>query len=555
MAGKPNSVCFKAYVGRAVFFIKERRIMFKTGDIIDGRYEIKEQIGAGGGGIVYKAYHLTMKKDVAIKLIKNVHSSDLENRSEVDLMKNLKSKYFPIFYDFIESEGNVYTVMEYINGHDIKSLVEMGKKFDEATITRCGIQLCCAAQELHSQCPPIIHGDIKPANVMLTLADNICLIDFNISSVMQGGKAAVKGYSKEYSAPEQTVSDNGYRQFISEPIVDEYHEETRFLFDGEEAGTKMLLDDDIQCSGSMAYIDVQSDIYGIGAVLYYMVTGHAPANLNTDFKEINVSKKLKNIILKAMSPLPKDRFATANEMKDALESNIPVTVSQSIAADDIGDRKKSRIRPVFICAIALCISAAIFSVVIINGQKNEGTLMYKAESNVTTQTSESKEYKSEVLGEPKGLENINWGMTKKEVLSNNKKLNLYNVEKQELVYWYPKDEINNLSFGAINDCEDGAALLHYYFDYESSGESDYVIKGLYRISLLISYDSETLLESDYQKLIDKYDDKYSIYGDENDTTWLYDNNSYIETQTFVYNESEIYLMSIDIFSDDYLNVK
>ena len=63
------------------------------------------------------------------------------------------------------------------------------------------------------------------------------------------------------------------------------------------------------------------------------------------------------------------------------------------------------------------------------------------------------------------------------------------------------------------------------------------------------------MESDYQKLIDKYDDKYSIYGDENDTTWLYDNNSYIKTQTFVYNESEIYLMSIDIFSDDYLNVK
>ena len=155
-----------AYVGRAVFFIKERRIMFKTGDIIDGRYEIKEQIGSGGGGIVYKAYHLTMKKDVAIKLIKNVHSSDLENRSEVDLMKNLKSKYFPIFYDFIESGGNVYTVMEYINGHDIKSLVEMGKKFDEATITRCGIQLCCAAQELHSQCPPIIHGDIKPAKLV-----------------------------------------------------------------------------------------------------------------------------------------------------------------------------------------------------------------------------------------------------------------------------------------------------------------------------------------------------------------------------------------------------
>lgn len=129
--------------------------MFKTGDIIDGRYEIKEQIGSGGGGVVYKAYHLAMKKDVAIKLIKNVSSDNLENRAEIDLMKNLKSKYLPIFYDFIESDGNVYTVMEFIDGHDIKSLSEMGRRFDESTIIRSGIQLCCAAEELHLSILPL----------------------------------------------------------------------------------------------------------------------------------------------------------------------------------------------------------------------------------------------------------------------------------------------------------------------------------------------------------------------------------------------------------------
>ena len=103
--------------------------MFKTGDIVDNRYEIKEKIGSGGGGIIYKAYHRNMRKDVALKLIKDASAEELENRSEIDLMKNLKSRYLPIFYDFVQNGDEVYTVMEYIDGHDIKRLVEMGKNF------------------------------------------------------------------------------------------------------------------------------------------------------------------------------------------------------------------------------------------------------------------------------------------------------------------------------------------------------------------------------------------------------------------------------------------
>lgn len=220
-----------AYVGRAVFFIKERRIMFKTGDIIDGRYEIKEQIGAGGGGTVYKAYDKSMRMDVAIKLVKDLllTSSELEVRTEVDLIKRLKHKYLPTVYNFVESDNAVYMVMEYIDGHDIKALSDMGRTFNEDTIIRCGIQICEALDELHSQKPPIIHGDIKPSNIMLTPADNICLIDFNISSVMKGNKAILHGYSKGYAAPEQTYTRNGYKQLVEKPVVDEYHEETRYL--------------------------------------------------------------------------------------------------------------------------------------------------------------------------------------------------------------------------------------------------------------------------------------------------------------------------------------
>ena len=417
-----------AYVGRAVFFIKERRIMFKTGDIIDGRYEIKEQIGAGGGGTVYKAYDKSMRMDVAIKLVKDLllTSSELEVRTEVDLIKRLKHKYLPTVYNFVESDNAVYMVMEYIDGHDIKALSDMGRTFNEDTIIRCGIQICEALDELHSQKPPIIHGDIKPSNIMLTPADNICLIDFNISSVMKGNKAILHGYSKGYAAPEQTYTRNGYKQLVEKPVVDEYHEETRYLFDETSAGATTMLDPAVLPNDSMgqgpAYIDVRTDIYGVGAVLYFMLTGYAPVGGNVDFTDIKVSKKLRNIILKAMAPQPYDRFMTAAEMKKALESDKPVAVPQrkktaertekKMSADiNLPDSEEKKLSPktIRMCALSLCAVAVLFSVAIYGKNRADGDISVSqtdtstesltetasAETTVTTVTSTVSETTTE----------------------------------------------------------------------------------------------------------------------------------------------------------------
>lgn len=427
MAGKPNSISFMAYVGRAVFFIKERRIMFKTGDIIDGRYEIKEQIGAGGGGTVYKAYDKSMRMDVAIKLVKDLllTSSELEVRTEVDLIKRLKHKYLPTVYNFVESDNAVYMVMEYIDGHDIKALSDMGRTFNEDTIIRCGIQICEALDELHSQKPPIIHGDIKPSNIMLTPADNICLIDFNISSVMKGNKAILHGYSKGYAAPEQTYTRNGYKQLVEKPVVDEYHEETRYLFDETAMGKTTMLDPAVISDGNAqgpAYIDVRTDIYGVGAVLYFMLTGYAPMGGNVDFTDIKVSKKLRNIILKAMAPQPYDRFMTAAEMKKALESDKPVAVPQrkktaertekKMSADiNLPDSEEKKLSPktIRMCALSLCAVAVLFSVAIYGKNRADGDISVSqtdtstesvtetasAETTVTTVTSTVSETTTE----------------------------------------------------------------------------------------------------------------------------------------------------------------
>lgn len=103
-------------------------------------------------------------------------------------------------YDFIEADGKVYTVMEYVEGSSLKTLPDSGKRFSKREVYDYTRQLCEAAAYLHSRRPPIIHSDIKPANIMLTPDGNICLIDYNISLML--GESAV-GVSDGYSPPEQ----------------------------------------------------------------------------------------------------------------------------------------------------------------------------------------------------------------------------------------------------------------------------------------------------------------------------------------------------------------
>lgn len=169
--------------------------MIDPGQVLNDTYEITERLGSGGGGIIYKAYHKRMRKFVAIKLIKDDIKGELRNRSEVDVLKNLKNDYLPQVIDFVEDGNDVYTVMEFIEGKNFKQLIGEGRSFTEAQVRKYALQLCAAVKYLHSQVPPIIHSDIKPANIMLTPQDDICLIDFNISTIADKGIANAQGGS------------------------------------------------------------------------------------------------------------------------------------------------------------------------------------------------------------------------------------------------------------------------------------------------------------------------------------------------------------------------
>ena len=144
-------------------------------------YDVLEQIGEGSGGIVYKAYHRRLQKMVVLKKIIDPDYSADRNRQEVDILKNINHSYLPHVLDFFETPGGVYTVMDFIPGKSFQEYMKEGVRFAKEDLLKWGMQICSALHYLHTQRIPIIHGDIKPSNIMLKPDGDICLIDFNIS--------------------------------------------------------------------------------------------------------------------------------------------------------------------------------------------------------------------------------------------------------------------------------------------------------------------------------------------------------------------------------------
>lgn len=171
--------------------------------IIAGIYEIEKEIGSGGGGVVYLGCHIRLDKPVVLKADKRSLSVGEETlRREMDMLKNFSQTYIPQVYDFIEENGTVYTVMEYIDGVSLDKALAWKKPLQQKEVIKWACQILEALNYLHTQKPHgIIHGDIKPSNIMLRVNGDICLIDYNIVLALGEDGAVKVGFSREYAFP------------------------------------------------------------------------------------------------------------------------------------------------------------------------------------------------------------------------------------------------------------------------------------------------------------------------------------------------------------------
>ena len=97
-------------------------------------YEIIGKIGSGKSGDVYKAYHKNLRTYVVLKKVKTELRNLVNNRAEVDVLKNLRHSGLPQVYDFLEVDGDVYTVMTFVEGNSFGQYLDSGREFEEKSV-------------------------------------------------------------------------------------------------------------------------------------------------------------------------------------------------------------------------------------------------------------------------------------------------------------------------------------------------------------------------------------------------------------------------------------
>lgn len=315
------------------------------GTVLGGIYEILEIIGSGGSGVVYKAHHTRLQTDVVVKKIRSSIRNKVRIRQEADILKRLKHPYLPMVYDFIETEEGVYTVMDFIPGYTIEEIVKKSGKLPQKQVRKWAEQLGEALDYLHRQNPPIIHSDIKPANVMVTKEGNICLIDFNISLAIDSQEESAVGVSAGFSPPEQYRDPATYARVtknftlqkslsvnagISNVQINQTHDgDTEILNENELANTNNTNYSNIALPNYTQFIgkgvDMRSDIYSLGMTICYMLTGVDPvadfeANRVKLMSEVSISEGFLFILNKMIEISPKDRYQTGSEYLKAIRN-------------------------------------------------------------------------------------------------------------------------------------------------------------------------------------------------------------------------------------------
>ncbi len=178
---------------------------FQEGQIIANKYRIKEVVGRGGMGVVYKAEDIILKRCVALKFLRSEFLVDPEAKSrfllEAQVSASIDHPHICPVYEINEEHGRTFIVMPFIEG---ESLRETNKKEPREERLSLAIQVAEGLGEAHKK--GIIHRDIKPANIMVTASRQAKIMDFGLAKLLQGSDltttAKVMG-TVSYMSPEQ----------------------------------------------------------------------------------------------------------------------------------------------------------------------------------------------------------------------------------------------------------------------------------------------------------------------------------------------------------------
>ncbi len=255
-------------------------------------FRIVSQIGEGGMGVVYLAEHLEFSKRFAIKSLSKALSNDPQFRGrfhgEAQKQAMLDHPNIVQVTDFFEAEGQCFLVMEYVDGQDLSKLIQSRGRLPEREALRIFQDILSALAFAHGK--GLIHRDIKPSNVLVDGQGRARIMDFGIAILAGAGE-------KRHTATGATIGSACYMspEQIQRP----------------------------------KQLDLRTDIYSLGIVLYEMLAGNVPFDGETEFavheqqihspapdlhqKQPDIPQELAQIVRRALAKVPAERFHDCTE--------------------------------------------------------------------------------------------------------------------------------------------------------------------------------------------------------------------------------------------------
>ena len=272
-------------------------------EVLAGRYQLESLVGQGGMGAVHLATDLRLERPVAIKVV-NAHAKNAETHArfvrEAQRTAQIRHPNVVEVFDVGETEsGDLFFVMELLKGEPLSARLAREKRMALGTFFTVARQICEGLGAAHAL--GIIHRDVKPANVMLvehgSRRDHVKILDFGIAKAQSSGTALTEAGmflgTLEYIAPEQIL--------------------------GETA------------------LDARADVYALGVLFYRMLTGSPlfpdvsrtalihhhlevkPERPERRCPDAGIPRAVSDLVMRCLSKEPHERFATANELRVALE--------------------------------------------------------------------------------------------------------------------------------------------------------------------------------------------------------------------------------------------
>lgn len=263
----------------------------ESGALLNKRYQLLEQLGTGGMSNVFRARDLMLERNVAIKILHENYSKDEafqeRFRQEARAAANLSHPNIVTVHDFGFDLGQLYIVMEYLPGKDLKTILRQRGRFSVEETIPLIVQACAGIGYAHRA--GLVHCDIKPHNMIVTPDSRLKVTDFGIaralSTIQPDERVDVVWGSPQYFSPEQAVGE----------------------------------------APSPA-----SDVYSLGIVLYEVLTGALPftaptsdelARMHLEDQPIPISEylpdvppALEQIVIKVLSKEPSARYRTADQL-------------------------------------------------------------------------------------------------------------------------------------------------------------------------------------------------------------------------------------------------